>query len=47
VVLAPLDKGKPAVRRARKATGLCVEAAGLPKAVERERPTFKTGQPIF
>ena len=36
------DKGKPVVRRGRKATGLWEEAAGLPKGVMRERirPTF-------
>jgi hypothetical protein len=32
LVLAPPDKGKSAVRRRRKATGLFLEVAGLPKA---------------
>jgi hypothetical protein len=43
VVLAPLDKGNPVVRRVRKAYGpLIWEAARLPKAVDRERPTLNS-----
>ena len=44
MVPAPLDKGYLIVRRVRKARGpLIWEVARLPKAVERERPTFQTG----
>jgi hypothetical protein len=34
-------KGKPVVRRGRKAKGPPTEAAWLPKAVEREKPNFR------